>query len=90
MQNLNKKIHFDNLVYYFRVNLAKKIIGSKDLSRFYKRRKKIIGAKCAIKNNKTLYESLEKVIKSFNNYSKNVSEAKHKNKIWRRAQNITS
>ena len=49
-----------------------------------------MGAKCAIKNNKTLYESLEKVIKSFNNYSKNVSEAKHKNKIWRRAQNITS
>ena len=41
----------------------------------------------AINNIKTLYESREKVIKLFDDYSRIIWEAKYKT-IWRRSQNI--
>ena len=49
---------------------------------------KLEDQRTTIQNVKTLYESREKVIKLFDDYPGIVSEAKYKNKIWRRTENI--
>ena len=79
---------FYNLIYYFkRESGPKKFINFKginhkkfksDINEIIKGRYKSEEQKNAMKNIKTLYESQEKVIKLFNDYSKITSKAKYK------------
>ena len=54
-----------------------------EINKLVKRGKKSEEQISVINNIKTLYESREKVIKLFDDYSRLVSEAKHKAKYWK-------